>query len=80
MTDGKININGFIEKCLQCGLMSVYEADKADGHRCSSCGGYTIPHGECYIGIDMGREEDEVVYYSNGKECFREVSPRGSKT
>lgn len=36
-----------------------------------------IPYhmGECYIGIDMAREEDEIIYYANGKEYFREVSP-----
>ncbi len=77
MTNSKINTNGFIIKCLQCSLMSVYEADKADGHRCPKCGGYTMPYGKCYIGIDMGSEKDEVVYYADGKEYLREVSPRG---
>lgn len=71
----KIKMNGFIIKCLQCSLMSVYEADKADGHRCPTCGGYTIPYGECFIGIDIGREDNEIVYYADGKERLREVYP-----
>ena len=72
MLPNKVNMNGYIIKCLQCSIMSVYEADKVDGYRCPACGGYTIPYGKCYIGIDMGGEKDEVSYYVNGKRMFQE--------
>lgn len=57
-------MKGMAIKCLQCGIIIVYKAEQAYGHRCPECNGITIPYGECNIILP---EEEREVFYADGK-------------
>jgi len=45
----EIKANHDALKCTECGLISVYSSNMADGHMCPICGGYTLPIGKAIV-------------------------------
>jgi Zn ribbon nucleic-acid-binding protein len=38
-------------KCTECGKLSAFRENTADGNACIHCGGYTVPFDKCVVQI-----------------------------